>query len=72
MGYPSGGVLRITETDLHPEQLKLFASALCGLFGTVRLEAFLPENSCREGEIVVSSSVFNAPLRHTYANLLLF
>lgn len=72
MGYPAGGILHITETDLSPGQLQLIASALCELFDTARLEAFLPEESCPEGIAVVSSCVCNAPLRHTYANLLLF
>lgn len=72
MACPDGGVLRVTETDLSPAQLRLAASALCSLFGTARLEAYLPEASCREGPAVVSSVVFNAPLRNTYANLLLF
>ncbi len=72
MAYPDGGVLRVTETDLGPGQLRRAAAALCSLFGTDRLEAYLPEASCREGAAVVSSVVFNAPLRRTYANLLLF
>ncbi|MBR4656213.1 MAG: GNAT family N-acetyltransferase [Oscillospiraceae bacterium] len=72
MGCPEDGVLRVTETDLSPGELHSAASALCSLFGTARLEAFLPEESCREGSNVISSVVFNAPLRRTYANLLLF
>ncbi len=72
MGYPDGGVLHVTETNLSTGKLRLAASALCSLFGTARLEALLPEESCREGDAVVSSVVFNAPRRRTYANLLLF
>ena len=72
MGCPMDGVLRVTETDLCPEELRLAASALCGRFGTSRLEAYLPEERCGEGAAVVSSAVFHAPLRHSYANLLLF
>lgn len=71
MGAPLDGVLRVTETDLDPEQLRLAASALCGLFGTARVEAFLPEEICGEGTAIVSSVVFNAPRRRTYTNLLL-
>ena len=71
MGYPVNDALRVSETNLRPEQLRLAASALCGLFGTARLEAFVPEESCGEGNTVVSCAVFNAPMRHTYANLLL-
>ena len=72
MGYPVEGVLRITETDLDPKQLRSAASGLCKLFGVSRIEAYLPEEVFRGGPAVVSSLVFNAPLRHTYANLLLF
>ncbi len=72
LGYPDGGVLRVTETDMPAQLLRKAAGALCELFGTGSLEAFLPEDSCREGVSVVSSAVFNAPLRRTYANLLLF
>ena len=71
-GCPAGGVLRITETDLDPEQLRLAAFALCKTFGVSRLEVYLPEDAVRDGPTVVSSLVFNAPLRRTYANLLLF
>lgn len=72
MGYPAGAVLRVVETDLSPEQLRLAAAALCERFAVTRLEAYLPEEVCPEGTAVVSSCVYNAPLRHTYANLLLF
>ena len=72
MGYPSDGILRVTETDLRPGELRQAASALCKLFGTSSLEAYLPEDCCGEGDAIVSSAVFHAPLRHTYANLLLF
>ena len=72
MCFPADGVLRVTETDLRPDRLRRIASALCGLFGADRIEAFLDESTCPEGDAVVSCAVFNAPLRRTYANLLLF
>ena len=72
MGCPVNGVLRITETDLDPEQLKNAAFSLCRMFGVSHIEAYLPEEVFREGPSVVSSGVFNAPLKKTYANLLLF
>lgn len=71
-GAPAKDVLRVTETDLTPEQLRFASSALFGFFGVSRLEAFLPEDALREGSTVVSSFVFNTPRRRTYANLLLF
>lgn len=71
-GAPARGVLRVTETDLSPEQLRAVSPALFKLFGVSRLEAFLPEETFPEGPSVVSSMVFNAPRRRTYANLLLF
>ena len=72
MGYPVGGVLRISETDLSPEELRLSARPLCDRFGVSRLEAYLPEEAFPDGPAVPSSFVCNAPLRRTYANLLLF
>ena len=71
-GSPVRGVLRITETDLSPGQLRSIAPALFRRFGVSRLEAYLPEEAARDGPTVVSSMVFHTPLRHTYANLLLF
>ena len=71
-GAPVGDVLRVIETDLTPEQLRLAASAIFKFFGVSRLEAFLPEDASRDGSTVISSFVFNAPRRRTYANLLLF
>ncbi|MBP5293471.1 MAG: GNAT family N-acetyltransferase [Clostridia bacterium] len=73
MGYPSDGVLHITETDLSCDQLRSIAFPLCTFFGAATsLEALFPEDACPEGEAVVSSLVFHAPVRSTYANLLLF
>lgn len=72
MACPAGNVLRITETDLDPGQLKAVSFALCKLFGVARLEAYLPEDAVGEDPTVISSFVLNAPLKHTYANLLLF
>ncbi len=71
MACPSEGVLRIIETDLNPEQLRRISSALCGLFSVSRILAYLPEDASCKGSSDVSSLVFNAPLRRTYANLLL-
>ena len=71
-GYAAKSVLHVTETDLSPGQLRDAASALCGLFGADSMEVLFPEDASFEGETIVSSAVFNAPLRHTYANLLLF
>ncbi|MBO4452731.1 MAG: GNAT family N-acetyltransferase [Clostridia bacterium] len=71
MGAPKGDTLLITETDLSLPQLKKLAGALCDTFNTVQLKAYLPEDSCNEGEVIVSSVVNNAPLWNTYVNLLL-
>lgn len=71
MGAPEGDALMITETDLSLPQLQRACGALCAAFGTGFLKAYLPGHSCREGEEIVSSLVYNAPLRHTYVNLIL-
>ena len=70
-GAPEGDALLITETNLSLPQLKRASGALCALFGTGLLKAYLPADSCAEGREIVSSLVFNAPLRHTYVNLIL-
>lgn len=71
MGAPEDGTLLITETDLSLSQLKRASGTLCALFGTDLLKAYLPDFSCAEGEAIVSSVVFNAPMNHTYVNLIL-
>ena len=71
IGAPRGNTLLITETNLSFSQLKRASGALCALFGTGLLQAYLPDFSCSEGEEIVSSIVYNAPLRNTYVNLLL-
>ena len=71
MACPVNGALRVTETDLSPEELTRAAPALCRLSGTSRLEAYLPEDTVPGGISVISSCVYHAPLRHSYANLLL-
>lgn len=71
MCVPQEETLRVTETDLSPGQLRRIAGALCEKFGTKKLRAFLPDYSCGEGEQIVSSIVYNAPLRNTYVNLIL-
>lgn len=72
MGYPDNGVLRIAETDLSYSLLRRISGDLCSLYGTSRIAAYMPDAVCGESEPVISSVVYNAPLRHSYANLLLF
>lgn len=71
MGAPSAQTLTIAETDLSLPQLRRAAGALCELFGVGLITAYLPERTCREGEEIVSSIVYNAPLCKTYVNLIL-
>lgn len=71
MGAPKDGALRITETNLPYTLLSRTAGALCALFGTDLLKAYLPGDACLEGEEIVSSVVYNGPLRNTYVNLIL-
>lgn len=71
MGVPDGDMLTVIETNLSLPQLKWASGALCALFGTGRMQAYLPDASCEEGERIVSSIVYNAPLRSTYVNLIL-
>ncbi len=71
MACPSGDTLEITETDLSLDELKQASGALCALFGTELLKAYMPDYSCEEGEEIVSSVIYNAPMNNTYVNLLL-
>ena len=71
MGAPEEGALLITETDLTLPQLRRAGGALCAMFGTGLLKAYLPGDACPEGEEILSSIVYNGPLRNTYVNLIL-
>ncbi|MBE5809193.1 MAG: GNAT family N-acetyltransferase [Clostridiales bacterium] len=71
MGAPQGDTLLITETDMGPSQLERAGGALCALFGAASLKAYLPDHVCGKGEEIVSSAVYNAPLRDTYVNLIM-
>ena len=71
MGALQGKALMITETDLSLSQLKEARGSLCELFGAERLKAHLPDQTCEEGEPILSSVVYNAPLRNTYVNLIM-
>lgn len=70
MAYPKDRTLIITETNLSLFELKSLSGALCDLFKTELIKAYMPE-SCKEGESIVSSIVYNAPLLNTYVNLIL-
>ena len=56
---------------MTPEQLKQLGGALCDMFKTKLIKAYLPDFSCNEGEKIVSSAVYNSPLNNTYVNLIL-
>ena len=70
MCYPVSDTLIITETDLSLDDLKSLSGSFCELFGARQLKAYMPE-ICAEGESIISSIVFNAPLRKTYVNMIL-
>lgn len=71
MASPEGNTLTVTETNLSVSQLKRVSGALCDIFGTDVLKAYMPEFSCNEGERIIASVVDNAPLISTYVNLIL-
>lgn len=70
MGYPEDDVLIINETNLLAAQLRQISGALCSLFGTALIKAYMPENY-DEGEKIISSFVYNTALCKTYVNLIL-
>ena len=71
MGVPENGILKIIETDMSADELRVTSGALCKLFGTGSIKAFMPDYSCSEGEEIVSSFIRNAPLLNSYVNLIL-
>lgn len=72
MACPVNGVLKVIETDLNYALLRRISGILCGFFGAASLTAYMPDAALGKSEPVVSSVVYNAPLRHSYANLLIF
>ncbi len=70
MCYPVNDTLIITETDLSPDALMSLSGSFCEFFGANELKAFMPE-TCTEGEKIISSIVFNGPLKKTYVNMIL-
>ena len=71
LGYPEGNTLIINETDLSVNQLKQVSGALCRIFGTGLIKAYMPDFSCNEGERMISSVAYNTPVCNTYVNLIL-
>lgn len=71
MCAPQNDSLKVIETNLSLQQIRRVAYALCETFSVKQLTAYLPDYLCSEGEDVVSSIVYNAPLRNTYVNLIL-
>lgn len=71
MCAPQEEELKVIETNLPLEKIKRAAFALCETFSVKYLKAYLPDYLYSEGEDVVSSIVYNAPLRNTYVNLIL-
>ncbi len=71
MCYPEDETLIISETNLSPKQLKVLSGTLCSLFDTKHIKAYMDESTCDEGEKVIATVLYNAPIKHTYVNLLL-
>ncbi len=71
MAYPEDKTLIVTETSLSPAQLKKLGGGICDIFGSELIKAYMPERFCSEGESVIATVILNAPVKHTYANLLL-
>ncbi|MBE6719537.1 MAG: GNAT family N-acetyltransferase [Ruminococcaceae bacterium] len=71
LGYPEGNTLIINETDLSLSQLKQLSGALCRLFGTENLKAYMPYNACNECDKTISSLLCNTSERNIYVNLIM-
>ncbi|MBR3149668.1 MAG: GNAT family N-acetyltransferase [Eubacterium sp.] len=70
MCYPEGRHLIISETDMSLTQIKELSGALCDMFSTEAIKAYVPD-TFSEGERIVSSLVYNAELKNYYVNLIL-
>ncbi|MBR4242159.1 MAG: GNAT family N-acetyltransferase [Eubacterium sp.] len=71
LGYPEDKTLIINETDLSLSQLEQLSGALCNIFKTEMIKAYMPDYSCGEGERIISSVAYNAAVDKTYINLIL-
>ena len=71
MCYPEDNTLVITETNLSVSQIKQISGALCDLFATEMIKAYMPDFSCNNGERIISSMVYNTSVSNTYVNLIL-
>ena len=70
MAYPSDGTLIINETDMSLHELKNLSGALCELFGTKLIKAYM-HDSCNEGEKIISSVIYNTDFSNIYVNQIL-
>lgn len=72
LAYPEEDTLIINETNLPVEALKALSGALCAHFGTARLQAYLPQHTCREGEETIPHLLRNASVENPYINIIMF
>jgi GNAT superfamily N-acetyltransferase len=71
MGYPENGTLVINETDLSVKELSKISGALCGIFGTKRIKAYIPSAPGAEGEKAVTALLYNSRTDNTYINMIM-
>lgn len=70
LGYPERGSLIINETDLSLNELSEISGSLCGIFGTERIKAYMPDH-CEEGEKITSSLLYNTNTNNPYINMIM-
>ena len=71
MAYPEEKTLVITETNLSLSLLKQISGDLCQTFETEIIKAYMPCNSDKAGERIISSVAYNTQVCNTYVNLIL-
>ncbi len=70
MGYPENNTLIINETDLTVNQIKNISNSLGSIFGTERIEAYMPA-FCGEGEKAISIMLYNSQINNPYINMIM-
>ena len=71
LGYPEDKTLIINETDLSLNQLKEISGALCDIFGTEIIKAYMPASPLREGEKITSALMYNTDVDNPYINMIM-
>ena len=71
LAYPEEDTLVINETNLSANMLKELGGSLCSVFDTKRIYAYMPNQTCPEGEKSTANLVYNSLICNPYLNMIL-